>query len=81
MNILNMLMNNDISLIQCFLPDTMMVTTIAPIIIYKYGDLSDYSHYIPIALATVASKRFELLILSRATPVLTTYANQFGFKK
>ena len=37
-------------------------------------------NYRPIALATVASKLFESLILSRATPFLITCDNQFGFK-
>ena len=58
----------------------MMVTVIAPIIKNKAGDLSD-NNYRPIALATVASKLFESLILSRVSILLTTCANQFGFKK
>ena len=62
-----------------FLPDIMMVTTIASIIKIKYGDLSDNNNYRPIALATVASKQFESLILSSATTFLSTCANQFGF--
>ena len=52
-------------LIHGFLPDSMMVTVIAPIIKNKAGDLSDNNNYRPIALATVASKLFESLILSR----------------
>ena len=64
-----------------FLPNTMMTTIIAPIIKNKSGDLSDNNNYNPIALATVASKLFESLILSRATLFLITYDNQFGFKK
>ena len=59
----------------------MMVTIMAPIIKNKSGDLSGNNNYRPIALATVASKLFESLILSRATPFLTTCSNQFGFKK
>ena len=64
-----------------FLPNSMMVTVIAPIIKNKAGDLSDNNNYRPIALATVASKLFESLILSRVSILLTTCANQFGFKK
>ena len=64
-------------LIHGFLPDTMMTTIIAPII----NNLSDNNNYRPIALATVASKLFESLILSRAIPFLITCDNQFGFKK
>ena len=66
-------------LMHGFLPDTMMVTIIIPIIKNKYGDLSDNDNYRTIALATVASKHLELLIISRANPFLTTYANQIGF--
>ena len=58
-----------------------MTKIIAPIIKNKYGDLSDNNNYRPTALATVASKLFESLILSRATPFLITWDNQFGFKK
>ena len=54
---------------------------IAPIIKNKSGDLSDNNNYRPIALATAASKLFESLILSRATPFLITCDNQFGFWK
>ena len=49
-----------------------MTTIIAPIIKNKSGDLSDNNNYRPIALATVASKLFESLILSRAIPFLIT---------
>ena len=45
------------------------------------GNLSDNNSYQPIALATIASKLFELLILSRVYTFLTTCVNQFGFKQ
>ena len=64
-------------LMHGFLPDTMIATITAPII----KKLSDNNNYRLIVLATVASKLFESLILSRATSFLTTRANQFGFKK
>ena len=64
-----------------FLRDTMMVTIIAPIIKNKSGDLSDNNNYRPIALAIVASKLLESLILSRAAPFLTTCADQFRFER
>ena len=63
------------------LPDTMMTKIIAPIIKNKSGDLLDNNKYRPTALATVASKLFESLILSTATQFLITCDNQFGFKK
>ena len=58
-----------------------MITIITPIIKNKTGDLSDNNNYRPIALATIASKLFESLILSRVSTFLTTCVNQFGFKK
>ena len=68
-------------LIHGFLQDAMMITIIAPIIKNKAGDLSDNNNYRPIALATIASKLFESLILSRVSTFLSTCVNQFGFKK
>ena len=59
----------------------MMVTVIAPIIKNKAGNLPDNNNCRPIALATVASKLFESVILSRVSTLLTTCANQFEFKK
>ena len=50
-------------LIHGFLPDAMMITIIAPIIKNKAGDLFDNNNYRPTALATIASKLFESLIL------------------
>ena len=55
------------TLIHGFLPDAMMITIIAPIIKNKEGDLSYNNNYRPIALATIASKLFESLILSRVS--------------
>ena len=46
-------------LIHRFLPDSMMVTVIAPIIKNKAGNLSDNINYRPIALATIASTPFD----------------------
>ena len=58
-----------------------MITIVAPIIKNKAGDLSDNNNYRPIALATIASKLFESLILSRVSICLSTLVNQFGLKK
>ena len=65
--------------IHGFLPDTMMTTIIAPIIKNKSGNVSDNNNYRPIVLATVASKLFVSLILSRATPFLITCDNKINF--
>ena len=58
-----------------------MITIIAPIIKNKAGDLSDNNNYRPIALATIASKLFESLIISRVSTFVSICVNQFGFKK
>ena len=58
-----------------------MITIIAPIIKNKAGDLSNNNNYRPITLATIASKLFEYLILSRVSTFLAICVNQFGFKK
>ena len=52
-----------------------MITIIAPIIKNKAGDLSDNNNYRPIALATIASKLFDSLILSRVSTFLSTCVN------
>ena len=66
-------------LIHGFLPDAMIITIIALIIKNKAGDLS-CNNCRPITLATIASKLFESLILSRVSTFVTTCVNQFGFK-
>ena len=63
MNVLVLLLYSSI-LIHGFSPDAMMITIIALIIKNKAGDLSDNNNR-PIDLATIASKLFESLILSR----------------
>ena len=67
-------------LIHGFLPDAMMITIIAPVIKNNAGDLLDNNNYRPIALATIASKLFESLILSKVSIFLTTCVNQFEKK-
>ena len=57
----------------------MMITIITPIIKNKTGDLSDNNNYRPLVLATIASKLFESLILSRVSIFLTACVNQFGY--
>jgi hypothetical protein len=63
------------------LPDDFMKTIIIPLIKNKSGDTSNVNNYRPIALVTVASKIFEIILLELLTPYLNTTDNQFGFKK
>ena len=63
-----------------YIPQSLIETTILPIIKNKAGDLSSGNNYRPIALANVISKVFESLILLRCEQFLTTADNQFGFK-
>ena len=64
-----------------YIPQSLIETTIVPIIKNKAGDLSSGNNYRPIALANVKSKVFESLILLRCkqfyklrnTPVFVTF--------
>ena len=47
----------------------------------KCGNLCDTNNYRPIALSTIASKCFELILLHRCENYLCTTDFQFGFKK
>ena len=64
-----------------YLPATMIETIIVPIVKNKCGNLCDSNNYRPIALATLMSKLFELVILLKCETFLETCPNQFGFKK
>ena len=47
----------------------------------KSGDSNDVNNYRPIALVTIASKFFEMIVLDVIEPFIVTCDNQFGFKK
>jgi hypothetical protein len=64
-----------------FIPQELMDTIIVPIVKDKKGDLESKDNYRPIALTTVMSKLFEILILNRYQSSLFTTDNQFGFKQ
>ena len=66
---------------HCYLPLSMIETSIVPIVKNKCGNLSDSNNYRPIALATIISKLFESAILLKCEMFLDTCPNQFGFKK
>ena len=67
-------------IIHGYLPADFMKTAIVPIIKNKTGDTSDKNNYRPIALATAASKLFEICILEILETYLITQDHQFGFK-
>ena len=46
----------------------------------KAGDCSDVNNYRPIAIVTIMSKIFELVLFEYLEKYLQTSANQFGFK-
>ena len=63
-----------------YMPSKLMETVIVPIIKDKRGQVTDKNNYRPIAITSVSSKVFELLILERYSSELETTHNQFGFK-
>ena len=58
-----------------------MDTVIVPIVKDKKGDLGSKNNFRPIALTTIMSKLFEILILNRYGDLLHSADNQFGYKK
>ena len=67
-------------LIHAHLPHKFMSTLIVPILKNKKGCITDSDNYRPIAIATIASKLMEGIILTRYKDLMSTKANQFGFK-
>ena len=62
------------------MPQSLLETTIVPVIKNKCGSLTDSNNYRPIAIATITSKLFESVILMKCEEYLFTSDNQFGFK-
>ena len=58
-----------------------MQSILVPVIKNKSGDSSDVNNYRPIALVTIASKMFEMIVLDFMEPFIVTCDNQFVFKK
>ena len=54
-----------------------MKTVMIPLFKNKSGDTSDVNNYIPIALATVVSKIFEIILLALMESYLDTTDTQF----
>ena len=63
-----------------YVPEAFMDTLILPIVKDTKEDLGDSDNYRPIALTSVISKVFELVILERCRSILDTSPHQFGFK-
>ena len=64
-----------------YLSSKLMDTVIVPIVKDKKGDLRSKNNASPIALITIMSKLFEILILNRYGDLLHSNDNQFGYKK
>ena len=62
------------------LPSGFMDTIVIPIVKDHKGDLSSVDNHRPIAITSIMSKMFEILILDRHHSVMETTSNQFGFK-
>ena len=58
-----------------------METIIIPLVKNKFEDTSNVNNCRPIALVTVVSKLFEIILLELLTLYVDTIENQFGFKK
>ena len=68
-------------IIHQYLPDSLMLVHIIPLIKNKLRDSSDPNNYRPIAITTIISKILESVLLRFLAPFLSTTDNQFGFKE
>ena len=68
-------------LIHGFLPNDLMKCELIPVIKDLGGDLCSSDNYRPIAIASIVSKLFELVLLERMKSFIDTCDNQFGFKQ
>ena len=68
-------------LIHGYAPSKFMETVLIPIVKDKKESVTDSDNYRPIALTTVFSKIFEIIVLNKYGHLLSTQSNQFGFKK
>ena len=67
-------------LLHRFLPESLLLIHLIPLIKNKLKDHSDPGNYRPIAITTISSKLLESLLLVKLHPFLNTTDNQFGFK-
>ena len=69
------------ALCHSYISNEMSDTIIVPVLKDKLKDPSSEDNYRPIAMASVATKIFEKLVLGRLETYLDTTHMQFGFKK
>ena len=69
------------SIIHGKLPEALMKVVLVPVIKNKAGSISSMNNYRPVALASVISKVYEIVLLNKLKPFLSTHDNQFGYKK
>ena len=62
------------------LPDSMLSIILVPVSKDKAGKVNQKDNYRPIALASIASKMVETILLCRMSIHLETNCNQFGLK-
>ena len=62
------------------MPQSLLETTIVPVIKNKCGSLTDSNNYRPIAVATITSKLLDSIILLKCEEYLLASDSQFGFK-
>ena len=63
-----------------FLPSSLRDSVIIPIVKDKCKNISDIGNYRPIALSSVLSKVFELILLGKLNSYFCTTDYQFGFR-
>ena len=64
-----------------YIPKNFMLSSLVPLVKNKSGDLTAKDNYRPIAINSVLSKVFEIILLNRYSDIFSTSDNQFGFKK
>lgn len=70
----------NLAIIHGYIPKKALETVLVPIVKDKKGNITDVDNYRPIAIATVASKIIEVLLLNKYESFFATNCNQFGFK-
>ena len=63
------------------LPDSLMQVALVPVIKNKAASISSMNNYRPVALASIISKVYEVVLLNKMKPFLGTHDNQFAYKK
>ena len=67
-------------IVHGFLPSSLTDSVIISIVKHKCKNISDIGNYRPIALSSVLSKVFELILLGKLNSYFCTTDYQFGFK-